>query len=431
MTATFFFKSAMSKSKIVEGVFAINKPPGISSAQVVRDLQKAFNPSKLFAPWLEAEKANRSRESHNQRFRRRDKRQQVKIGHGGTLDPLATGVLIAGVGKGTKQLQGFLECTKAYEAVVLFGVATDTYDREGKVVGRAPYAHVTRESVEKALAGFRGKIMQKPPLFSALRIQGKRLYDYARGGEDLPVEIQERPVEVKQLDIVEWLDGGRHQYEWPTEEMRLESEKTAAAKVLQIDAVKEEDDEQANEKRLDVEKVLLKSGTKRKRSMDNEDDLVYDKKLRKDDPELVMSGGLQSLGEERELGPPGRSSPVVPSARVQSPTGSEAAPGPPAIKLRMTVTSGFYVRSLCHDLGKAVQSLAIMSELIRTRQGDFEIGKNVLDYDDLAKDEDLWGPRVEKMLHDWNELSVAEGDRTKCVTEDEHEVTKLRPEECL
>jgi tRNA pseudouridine55 synthase len=69
----------------------------------------------------------------------------------------------------------------------------------------------------------------------------------------------------------------------------------------------------------------------------------------------------------------------------------------------MTVTSGFYVRSLCHDLGAAVGSAALMAELERTRQGQFELGKNVLEYSDLAKGESVWGPKVESMLDDWYE----------------------------
>lgn len=336
---------------------------------------------------------------------------QVKIGHGGTLDPLATGVLVAGVGKGTKQLQGFLECTKAYEAVLLFGVATDSYDREGKVLGQAPYAHVTREKVEEALAGFRGKIMQKPPLYSALRMQGKRLYDYAREGEALPAEIQERPVEVKELDMVEWLDGGQHHYKWPAEEAEAESEEAIAADVLRINSTDIEGN-QAKGDLSDGGKIRENSRVKRKRSMDDNDH-VYDKKMRTDNPELLMSGGLQlpSDGSDGgELSKQNLSKPIVQSTRVESPQSSDASPSPPAVKLRMTVTSGFYVRSLCHDLGKAVGSLAFMTDLVRTRQGEFQLGKNVLDYEDLAKDEDVWGSRVEKMLDEWNEEDVAKAD---------------------
>lgn len=373
---------------------------------MVRELQKAFNPSTLFAPWLEAERAKRSRENHNQRFRRRDKRQQVKVGHGGTLDPFATGVLVVGVGKGTKQLQGFLECTKAYEAVVLFGVATDTYDREGKVLGRAPYAHVTRATVEKALESFRGNIMQKPPLFSALRMQGKRLYEYARSGEKLPVEIQERPVEVKLLEIVEWLDEGSHQYKWPSKEVETESEVAIAQSILPVDTVKEKGDLEVDVG--DLGRQGLGSGTKRKRPSGQDDDLVYDKKTRRDNPEVAMSGGLQSprwdsaldqrsTSELADLSEPGR-----PLAQTERSETSSLTQDPPAVRLRMTVTSGFYVRSLCHDLGKAVGSLAIMSDLVRTRQGDFELGENVLEYNELSQGEDIWGPRVESFLDAWS-----------------------------
>jgi len=339
----------------------------------------------------------------------------VKIGHGGTLDPFATGVLVVGVGKGTKQLQGFLECTKAYEAVVLFGVATDTYDREGKVLGRAPYTHVTRASVEKALENFRGKIMQKPPLFSALRMQGKRLYEYARSGEDLPVEIQERPVEVKMLELVEWLDGGSHQYRWPSKEVGTESEVAVARSILPVDDVKGKRDGEVNG--ADIVQPNAGSSTKRKEPSDREDDLVYNKKTRRDNPEMAMSGGLQSPGTDDKLKQPstfepaGQSKRDLPLPQIQRSETSGLTQNPPAVKLRMTVTSGFYVRSLCHDLGKAVGSLAIMSDLVRTRQGDFELGANVLEYNELSQGEDIWGPRVQGFLDAWNtqrETSPAE-----------------------
>lgn len=81
----------------------------------------------------------------------------------------------------------------------------------------------------------------------------------------------------------------------------------------------------------------------------------------------------------------------------------------------MTVTSGFYVRSLCHDLGEAVGSLGLMSSLVRSRQGDFELGKNVLEYEDLTRGEEVWEPKVKAMLEEWQEKEgilgeSAEGD---------------------
>lgn len=99
-----------------------------------------------------------------------------------------------------------------------------------------------------------------------------------------------------------------------------------------------------------------------------------------------MSGGL---------------SPDANISRAVEEVPSSAINGPPAAKLRMTVTSGFYVRSLCHDLGAAVGSAALMAELERTQQGQFELGKNVLEYSDLERGESVWGPKVEAMLDDW------------------------------
>jgi len=318
---------------------------------------------------------------------------------------LATGVLITGVGKGTKQLQGFLDCTKSYEAVVLFGCATDSYDRLGKIVKRAPHAHITRKKVEEALKSFRGKTMQIPPVYSALRINGKRLYEYAREGKELPRDIEKRPVDVTELEMVEWWEGGEHKHTWPTEEVSGD-EKEAAEKLF---SKSQEAIQQMVGSHAGPE---LNDSSKRKR--DTEHDAAAEaitpvspsvpKKTKvacEDTDEAVMSGAL----------PPDPSTEATPSdcstRGLNSPPESiETTPaekGPPACKIRMTVTSGFYVRSLCHDLGLAVGSLGLMSELVRTRQGDFEVGKNVLEYADLEKGEDIWGPQVEKLLNDWSD----------------------------
>ncbi|KAI9718421.1 MAG: hypothetical protein M1812_004142 [Candelaria pacifica] len=406
--------------KIVEGVFAINKPPSITSAQVLRDLQTHFNPSTLFSPWLTAEKARRSQENHNQKQRRRDKKPpQVKIGHGGTLDPLATGVLIAGIGKGTKHLQSFLECTKSYEAVILFGAATDTYDRGGKVLAQAPYAHITREMIEENLGKFRGKIMQKPPIFSALRVQGKRLYEYAREGKEVPVEIQERPVEVLELELVDWMDGGTHEYRWPKEGASGE-EKAIAEKVLHLGPIKDEAVEQGLEQGSSstqtgtIQDTESSPASKRKRDVSEQDDLVSDSpKKSKTGASTIMSGALPPVDPEPANAFPSAtpSDPAFQQPSTPPPPAELPQPTPPACKLRVTVTSGFYVRSLCHDLGSAVGSLALMSELVRTRQGDYELGNNVLEYDDLSKGESVWGPKVEGMLDEWKERQGSVGGK--------------------
>lgn len=330
---------------------------------------------------------------------------------------MATGVLIVGVGKGTKQLQGFLECTKSYEATVLFGVATDTYDVVGKVLSKAPYSHITRVGVENALETFRGKTMQRPPIYSALRVQGKRLYEYAREGKDVPVEIQERPVEVKELDIIEWLPSGSHNHNWPTEEAPTE-EKEVAEKVLRIRNVDEPIAANAGETDA-LRAEAAWSGTKRKRLVDEDDAFVSKRKpapkRQEEDSEHCMSGGLPPPASTKTSTPEVTITPSSSNLQDEG-SSSQSEPGPPAVRLRMTVTSGFYVRSLSHDMGAAVHSLAVMSALVRTRQGQFELGRNVLEYDDLMKGEEVWGPKVETMLDQWNERKV---ERSRNTSSDE------------
>lgn len=127
-------------------------------------------------------------------------RNAIKIGHGGTLDPLAAGVLVIGVGGGTKMLSSYLTGSKGYRAVAKLGVATDSLDTEGKVVATADASHVTPELLREALPHFRGDIQQIPPMFSALRKNGTRLYDLARKGE--VVEREPRNVTVYRLELV-------------------------------------------------------------------------------------------------------------------------------------------------------------------------------------------------------------------------------------
>ncbi|KAJ6113113.1 hypothetical protein N7512_008437 [Penicillium capsulatum] len=385
----------MSGEKIVEG--SVHKPQGVTSADVVRTLQHHFNPSKLFKPWLEDERARRNRESNNQRRRRRTQRLDVKIGHGGTLDPLATGILVAGVGKGTKSLQNFLGCTKAYETTVLFGAETDTYDRLGKVVRRAPYEHVTREAVEKALEQFRGKIMQRPPIFSALRVEGKKLYEYAREGKMPPIEIKARPVEVLNMEIVEWYEPGTHEFQWPEQEMAGD-EKAVAEKLLDKDASLPIT-EAAEGEAAQTEEASSKRKSPPADSTSEENQEATKK------AKVSEDGAAQTSAPDADADAPNPST-AESTTKVEQPEAQ-----PPAVKIKMTVTSGFYVRSLAHDLGKAVCSSALMSELIRSRQGDFELQPDrVLEYKDLESGEEVWGPKVQQFLEEWERKRAAEAE---------------------
>ncbi len=123
-----------------------------------------------------------------------------KIGHGGTLDPFASGVLPICIGEGTKVVPFLLDADKAYEAVVRFGVETDTLDGTGQVVAEHSLAGLGGGSVADALAHFRGAIAQIPPMYSALKRNGRPLYAYARQGQT--VERPARQVTVHELEMI-------------------------------------------------------------------------------------------------------------------------------------------------------------------------------------------------------------------------------------
>lgn len=127
-----------------------------------------------------------------------------KIGHAGTLDPVATGLLILAVGRFTRLIRFVQELDKEYVARVLFGVATDTLDAEGAVLSRTPM-DFGQTDLEAVMPRFVGTIHQVPPMVSALKVGGRRLYDIARSGET--VERQARPVTISALDLVEFMPG--------------------------------------------------------------------------------------------------------------------------------------------------------------------------------------------------------------------------------
>lgn len=127
-----------------------------------------------------------------------------RVGHGGTLDPAATGVLPIALGKATKLLQ-YMQQEKAYRARIRLGVRTTTDDLEGEVVATQSAAGLTLENVLPLLELFLGKFQQVPPIYSAIQVKGKRLYDLARAGET--VEVPERTVEVYQIEVLDWHSG--------------------------------------------------------------------------------------------------------------------------------------------------------------------------------------------------------------------------------
>jgi len=129
---------------------------------------------------------------------------RTKVGHGGTLDPLATGVLPIAIGEATKLAGRMLDSDKAYDFTIRFGAQTDTLDTEGRVIATSE-ARPTRAQIEAMLPHFTGAIEQMPPAFSALKVDGRRAYDLARAGEE--VALQARSVTIHSLTIKDGANG--------------------------------------------------------------------------------------------------------------------------------------------------------------------------------------------------------------------------------
>ncbi|PHH65010.1 hypothetical protein CDD81_3647 [Ophiocordyceps australis] len=394
----------MASDVVREGVIAINKPKGYTSADILRHCQACFNPSAFFRPLIQASVDDRIKEMQEPLMRNRRRflqTRRVKLGHGGTLDPLATGVLIIGIGSCTKHLPQFLDCTKTYEVVVLFGASTDSYDRVGRVLAQKPYSHITRELVEERLADFRGKTAQTPPLYSALKMNGKPLYEYAREGKPIPREIQSRQV-TAEVELLEWYPPGTHEHRWPTEQADA-SERNIAEQVWRSKKTTETSEKMTAQEKQDEAQAIAAHESMKRDFEQRQDGLIKDAPLqrRKRDTVVHMSGALGAIpeffGSRRRV-----TLPMPPTTSKDSPT-PWTDEGPPACKIQLTVSSGYYVRSFCHDLGVALGSAGIMAELCRTRQSDFTIGgPNTLDYAELEKGEEVWGPQVANMIARWN-----------------------------
>lgn len=276
---------------------AVEKPALISSADVLLKLQETFEESDTFAP-LRLSQPKRPSKGNDQAF---------KIGHGGTLDPLAGGVLVVGIGRGTKHLQHFLACKKTYETVIAFGQSTDSYDCTGNVTGETEVGHVTRELVQEQLKSFCGQFRQIPPIYSALKVNGIKACEYAREGKELPRQLDSREVNVDECTVQDWYPYGHLHAENPSH---------------------------------------------------------------------------------------------FPPARG------------PSVRIRLVVSSGFYVRSFAHDLGIACRSSAHMASLLRTTQASYTIPDHVSDtelvmaitYADLDGGELVWAPKLRPQLESWVKL---------------------------
>lgn len=140
--------------------------------------------------------------SHDVVARVRRLLKQKRVGHAGTLDPAASGVLPICVGQGTRVAEYLSESGKSYQAEILFGVVTDTYDAEGTVVRTADTTNLSLTQIEQALPQFLGSQMQLPPRYSAIKLQGQPAYKRVRSGEE--VTLEPRPITIYQLHILAW-----------------------------------------------------------------------------------------------------------------------------------------------------------------------------------------------------------------------------------
>ena len=125
---------------------------------------------------------------------------KFKVGHAGTLDPLATGVLLICTGRATRKIETLQNGHKEYVATIRLGATTPSFDLETEIDETFPTAHITREMTEKALLGFKGEIMQVPPVFSAVKVDGKRAYKFARKGKE--VELKPKPLQITEIELL-------------------------------------------------------------------------------------------------------------------------------------------------------------------------------------------------------------------------------------
>ncbi len=154
----------------MDGIFNINKPLGPTSFGIVSMVRRLTG--------------------------------ERRVGHAGTLDPAATGVLPVCLGQGTRVIEFLVDTTKAYRAEIELGMTTDTYDADGRIIERGDPSGISQEQVESGLASFCGSIQQTPPMYSAVKYQGKPLYQLARAG--ITVERRSRLAKVHRLELVDW-----------------------------------------------------------------------------------------------------------------------------------------------------------------------------------------------------------------------------------
>ncbi|KAH9811579.1 pseudouridine synthase [Melampsora americana] len=349
----------------LSGLFAINKPSGMVSMTLLNSLQSLFCRSPLFNADYEAYSNDRGTSKFKNKRGKGRRKPLVKMGQGGTLDPLASGVLVVGLNSATKKLSAFLDCTKSYQTIGLLGCETDSYDRMGKVVRLVGWEGVKPTDIEAQCKAMQGPGWQIPPIYSALKMDGKPLYEYARKNIPLPRPIEARRCEIPEIKMVKWQVGGSHAYKWPIEFITSEDQEMfdklramIAEKGVAKPQLADPTNPVASPPPVPAKRVHSPD------LVDDESGLMGTKKVKAND-----------TSAQPPMDPPlDHALPDTPSEIFNNkPVSMDDNGLSPAFTLEMTVTSGTYVRTIVHDIGKAVSSAATVVSLTRTRQGEFAL----------------------------------------------------------
>lgn len=307
----------------MNGIFAIEKPSGISSSQFLLKLQNVLMASSVFSKEIQRATAERMQQYQRETGKKPSKRKlrkvsKVKMGHGGTLDPLASGVLVIGLGSGTKKLSEYLSGTvKVYESEALFGVSTTSGDVEGEILSMNAVNHISMEDLKTVEQKMVGTLKQTPPIFAALKMNGKPLHEYAREGIPLPRAIEPRQVEIYDLQVYPDSLSTSHAYELlrpaTNEDKKAVSELTRNTNLL-------------------TDKLYFSKQYCESQKWDSEEAKV-DSPIVLGDEELQQ---LESQGKDYRA---------------------------PLLHFKTKVSSGTYIRSLISDIGKAMRSSCYMVKL--------------------------------------------------------------------
>lgn len=245
---------------------------------------------------------------------------KLKVGHAGTLDPLASGVMIICTGKATKQIDQLQAGTKEYIATLRLGCTTPSFDAEHSIDLTFPTRHITRELVMETLQRFKGSIWQVPPVYSACKVEGRRAFDYVRQGEEVELKAKELVI-----DEIELLD------------LHLPEQGIVSVNADEVARMARED-------------VNIKDFSRRKQ--------------RVEDLGIIPRKQADAPADEEE------SASAQPSAIAEADVNPESLS---YLTIRVVCSKGTYIRALARDIGQALQSGAYLIGLRRTRVGQISV----------------------------------------------------------